>query len=138
MSILSTRTLMTLSALVMGALGLAATFLPHEILERAGVPALPPAVLAVQVGGALYLGFAMLDWMARANLIGGIYSRPVAVANLSHFAVAGLALLKVVLAGERSVVVVAALAVYALFAIAFAVVVFRHPLAIDPAPRRTS
>lgn len=129
---------MTLSALVMGVLGVAATFLPHEILASAGVPALAPAVLAVQVGGALYLGFAMLDWMARANLIGGIYSRPVAVANLCHFTIAALAMLKAVMAGERSVALVAAVIVYTLLAVAFALVVLRHPLASGPAPGKTS
>lgn len=135
---IATRTLMTSSALVMGALGVAATFLPHEILASVGVPALAPAVLAVQVGGALYLGFAMLDWMARANLIGGIYSRPVAVANLSHFTVAALAMLKAVIAGERSVALVAAVIVYAMLAVAFAFVVLRHPLASGPAPGKAS
>ena len=133
---IATRTLMTLGALLMGLVGLAATFMPQEILALAGVPAQAPAVLAVQVGGALYLGFAILDWMSRGSLIGGIYGRPVALANLCHFLIAALALLKAVGAGERSAAIVVAAVVYALLAVAFALVVFRHPLAADPAPEK--
>ena len=83
---------MTASALVMGALGLAATFLPQEIAAYLGASTTLP--LLIQILGALYLGFAMLNWMARTSLIGGIYSRPVASGNLVHFVVGALALAK--------------------------------------------
>jgi hypothetical protein len=35
----------------------------------------------------------MLNWMARANRIGGIYSRPVAMGNFLHFTMGALVLL---------------------------------------------
>lgn len=50
--------------------------------------------LATQLLGALYLGFAMLNWMAKDNLMGGIYGKPVAMGNLMHFVVGAFALLK--------------------------------------------
>jgi hypothetical protein len=66
----------------------------------------------------------MLNRMARANLIGGIYSRPVAVGNFLHFMVGALALLKEVLHGSRVEAVLAGAAVYSVFALWFGSVVF--------------
>jgi hypothetical protein len=126
---MTTRNLMRLSAAFMAALGLLATFLPQEILAHAGADPRGFAVPAVQVAGALYLGFAILNWMAQGNLIGGIYSRPVAVGNLCHFAVAALALLKAVVAGQYGLPMVLGAAAYSIFAILFAWVLFRHPVA---------
>lgn len=113
--------------------GLSATFLPQEILARAGASPIGSGVVLVQVGGALYVGFAILNWMAQGNLIGGIYSRPVAIGNLAHFTIGGLALLKSVIAGQRAVEIIVAAAVYAVFAVAFALVAFRHPQVLDKA-----
>ena len=115
------------SALSLGLLGVVATFLPQELLSAAGVPQVPLMAVGVQLLGAAYVGMAMLNWMAQANLIGGIYSRPVAVCNLTHHAIACLALVKVVAATAFSLPV-AALAVYfGIFAALFAVVVRTHP-----------
>jgi len=114
---------MASSALVMAALGVTATFLPQEIIDALGGNGrtLP---LLVQVLGATYLGFAMLNWMAKESLIGGIYSRPVSMGNFLHFAVAGIALVKAVAAGERAVATLVCTAIYVVFAVAFGAVVF--------------
>ena len=120
---MSTKILMASSALVMAALGVAATFLPQEIIAALGGSGRPLRLL-VQVLGATYLGFAMLNWMAKESLIGGIYSRPVSMGNFLHFAVAGIALVKAVAAGERAVAVLVCTAIYVVFAVAFGAVVF--------------
>ena len=78
----------------MGALGVAASFFSHELLRVAGATVETQAVLIVQVCGALYIGFAFLNWYLRGFVIGGIYNRPLAVANLLHFAVVAITLLK--------------------------------------------
>jgi len=122
---MNTRLLMTASAVVMGAAGVAASFLPQELLRYTGPGATGPAVLGVQILGALYLGFAMLNWMARANLIGGIYGRPVAMGNFLHFTVAALALLKGAVAVPGVWELWAAGGVYSIFAIAFGMIVFQ-------------
>jgi hypothetical protein len=122
-----TKLLMTLSAAVMAALGLAASFLPQEILAYARATSDPHGALLIQVTGALYLGFAMLNWMARGNTIGGIYSRPIALGNFLHFVVAAIALLKTAGAGVHDPVLVTALMVYAAFAAWFGLVLFVHP-----------
>lgn len=124
---MKTKWLMEASALLMALAGLAASFLPQELLGYAGLPADAVAQVAVQIAGALYLGFAMLNWMARANLIGGIYSRPVAVGNFSHFAIAAIALVKAAMAAQGQLAIVAAAVVYGVLALLFARVVFFHP-----------
>ncbi len=121
---MNTKILMASSALVMAALGVAATFLPQEIIASLGGGTGRTLPLLVQILGALYLGFAMLNWMAKESLIGGIYSRPVSMGNFLHFAIAGIALIKAVAAGERAVTVLGCTAIYAVFAIAFGTVVF--------------
>ncbi len=66
--------------------------------------------------------------MARGNLVGGIYSRPVALGNFSHFAVAGVVLVKSMMAGQTSAALVASALVYSVFAVWFGIVLFTHPL----------
>jgi hypothetical protein len=124
---MNTRLLMRASAVFLGALGAAATFLPQEILARAGSPPAGLSVIIVQIAGALYLGFAMLNWMAQGNIIGGIYSRPVAIGNLAHFTIGGLGLLKSIVAGQQAMEVLVAAAGYIAFAVSFAFVAFWHP-----------
>jgi hypothetical protein len=123
---MNTRSLMRASALFLGILGAAATFLPQEILVRVGAPPHGLNVVLVQITGALYLGFAMLNWMAQGNIIGGIYSRPVAIANLAHFTIGGLTFLKFVLGNHEAWQAALGAAAYALFAALFAFVAVRH------------
>jgi hypothetical protein len=129
-----TKMLMTLSASFMAALGLAFTFMPQEIAARYGASSKDPAVLLVQIAGALYVAFAILNWTVRNSPIGGIYNRPVAMANVLHFAVVALTLLKATLLHSataqlaRSPVIIAVTVLYSVFAIWFALVLATHPL----------
>ena len=78
----------------MGVLGILLTFIPSEILKFLGDPQpQQAAVIALQMAGALYFGFAMINWTARANLIGGIYGRPIAIGNVMHFFIGAMALM---------------------------------------------
>jgi hypothetical protein len=121
---MNTRLLMRASAVFLGVLGASMTFLPREILAHAGTSPVESIVLLVQIAGASYLGFAMLNWMAQGNLIRGIYGRPVAIGNFSHFFIGGLALLKSVLAGHRVPELMVGAAAYIIFAVLFAFVAF--------------
>jgi hypothetical protein len=115
---------MTLSAALNAALGVAATFLPQEILHYAGAPVDPFTVGLMQIAGALYIGFALLNWSARGALLGGIYGRPIVVANFAHFAVAAIMLVKLVVGGERAGALLAGTLVYAIVAAWFGAVLF--------------
>ena len=123
-----TSLLMTVSAMTMFILGIGLTFLPQETLVYLGIDPVPMMVLLLQVTGALYLGFALLNWTARASLIGGIYSRPVAIGNFAHFLVAAITLVRFVIGGERSIFVILITVVYAVLAGWFALVLFTHPI----------
>lgn len=123
-----TRFLMSASALVLGLLGLAGSFMPSEVLHWLDAPASPALRLLVQVLGALYLGFAILNWTARESLLGGIYSRPVALGNFLHFLSAGLAMIKLLASAPELRTLWPLALIYAVFAGCFSVVLFRHPV----------
>jgi hypothetical protein len=118
---------MGLSAAFMTLLGVTASFLPQELLGWSGSPPGGTGVIAIQVAGALYLGFGMLNWMARPNLIGGVYGRPIALGNFLHFAVVAVVLLKALLAGQLPAAMAAAALAYAAFGAWFGLVLFTHP-----------
>lgn len=124
---MNTRLLMCASAIFLGVLGASAIFLPQEILACAGTAPAEFMVVLVQIAGALYLGFGMLNWMGRGNIIGGIYSRPVAIGNLAHFTIGALSLLKSIIAGQLAPVLIIGAAAYTIFAVLFALLAFGQP-----------
>ncbi len=127
---MNTRLLMTASAIFLGAQGMAASFLPSEILGFIDDIAhnRVEAVL-VQLFGAALIGFAMMTWMARGAPAGGIYGRPVITGTLVQYAVGGIALLKMAALGALPAVGIGLTVVYCGFTIAFGVVMFgRGPI----------
>ena len=118
---------MILSAVMMGAIGTLLEFFPHEVLTSIQAAADGPVTLFVQITGALYLGFAMTNWMAKAVLIGGIYSRPLAMGNFLHFVVGALALTKFSLSSPSFNAIWLLALVYALFASLFGFVLITNP-----------
>ncbi|HYK00464.1 MAG TPA: hypothetical protein VE974_01825 [Thermoanaerobaculia bacterium] len=123
---MNTKILLSASALVMGAMGIIGSFAPHEVLRAAGADPTGLLPLLVQLPAALLFAFAMVNWLARGSLIGGIYNRPVAVGNVAHFTIGALALTKATLAREGHLVLTL---VYVAFAIGFGMVLFRSPVA---------
>jgi len=127
---INTRILMTASALIMMGAGIALSFLPGEIWRWLyGEPATGtqhPEIL-LQIIGALYFAFGMVNWTSKGNLIGGIYGRPIAIGNLTHFIIAGIALVKYYFANPTTVLLPVAV-MYAILALLFSIVFFTHPL----------
>ena len=117
---------MVISAVFMALLGLGASFLPQEVLTYTGFRAEGLSVVLVQVTGALYLGFSLLNWTARGILIGGIYARPLALGNFMHFAIVTIVLVKSLSAQTASPILIGA-AAYFLLTAWFGLVLFRHP-----------
>jgi len=113
---------MSLSAAFVAALGVSASFLPQELLELAGIAPDRFAAAIVQTSGALYIGFAILNWMAKGAMLGGIYGRPIVMANFAHFAIGAIALWKV--PGPAAAGLIAAAALYSVFAAWFGYVLF--------------
>ena len=118
---MNTKILMTSSALILGLAGVFALFVPEVLLPAAA----GTTSVLVQLMGALYFSFALMNWTAKDSAIGGIYARPVSLANFSHFFSGMLLLLKYQLSNEINLFVVAALVVYAVYAVCFYWLVFR-------------
>jgi hypothetical protein len=118
---------MMISALVMGIGSLVLLFFPLEAAAQWGQT--QSSSVLFQLLGALYFGFAMLNWTAKAKLIGGIYSRPVSIGNFYHFLIGSLAIAKSAFSGLVSPVLTVLAFVYLLFAVVFGYVFFIHPAA---------
>ena len=126
---MNTKSLMTLSAIILALIGISLIFLPKEILDYFELSVSDTLELLMQIIGSFYFAFAILNWMSKGSIIGGIYNRPIAMANLAHFVIAGLALIKGVLANPSLSYVIWSIAIiYSIFAIFFGIVAFRQPV----------
>lgn len=125
---MNTKLLMASSAVFLGIMGILFSFLPKEILVYLNGISNPITILFLQILGSLYLGFGILNWMAKPNLIGGIYSKPLAIGNLAHFGISAIALLKIIFEAQAHVEILILLAVvYVVFAICFGYVFMKNP-----------
>ena len=92
---MNTKTLMIASSVFLGIIGIGLTFMPEEISQYLSSDINQISLFILQILGAAYLGFAMLNWMTKNNLVGGIYSKPLVIGNLVHFLVSSFALIKI-------------------------------------------
>ena len=123
------RALMIVSAVFLAVLGLATSYMPDKVLGIHGTVPDMPTMLLIQMAGALYLGFAILNWTARGVLIGGIYARPVALGNFLHFAMVSVMLIKAAIVHGVMQLAISA-TVFSVFAIWFGLVLFRPPSSV--------
>ncbi|WP_019587470.1 hypothetical protein [Deinococcus apachensis] len=93
------RLLLTVTAVVLFALGLPLLFAADVVAAWLGVPSAGGEVLAQLAAGGL-LGLGVINWWGRGNPIGGIYGRPVGLGNLLCFLSAGASLGRAMVAGE--------------------------------------
>ncbi len=126
------KALMTASALLLAALGFGASFLPQELLARAGSPADGFTITLVQLAGASWIAGAAVNWTARGTLIGGIYGRPIGLGNFAQFMIGAIVLWKVVPRGHASAGLIALTVSYSVFAAWFGYALF------SAGPRATS
>jgi hypothetical protein len=119
--------LLTSAAIANGVAGLAAIFASEELLRAAGAAATPLETALAQLLGAALFGLAMLDWTSRFSRLGGLFGRPLVVANLTHTATGALMLVHLGREIGFSPWIVAAFAGYATFAVLFGATLFRAP-----------
>lgn len=125
---MNTKLIMTASSLVLGATGILFTFAPDLALQRLNIEVNSMSILLGQIIGALYFGYSMLNWMTKESLMGGIYNRPIGIANFTHFLIAGLAIIKLLLTNnEVPLALWVAGGVYLVFGILFSIILFSHP-----------
>jgi hypothetical protein len=126
----TTKIIMILSAAFLAVIGISLTFLPAEIAGITGIAPDKTFTVILQLLGALYFSFAMLNWMAKGILIGGIYGKPVSVANMTHFVIGTLALIKLLLNNHDLPYPIWILAgIYAVFAVLFGMIFSKNPVA---------
>ena len=116
------RIIASSSALVLAAAGTLLLFASDEVLPRL-VPGISrDGAWLGQVLGAAWLGIAALNWLSRGSVLGGIYGRPIVMANAVTYFITATVLLKAPLAGARIVV-----ALPAAFALLYGLLLFRGP-----------
>lgn len=131
---MNTKILMVTSSLALGLAGIVASFAPSELLRALGSPAATPVPVLIQLLGGAYVAFAITNWTAKDNIIGGIYSRPLSLGNSVHFLTGSLALAKQQFSQGVSLPLVVVLIVYSILAICFLWLVFGQGAACKVAP----
>lgn len=126
---MNTRLLMITSAFIMGIVGILLSFIPQETATFLGWP--PGTSLSLQIIGALYFGFAMVNWIAKSQPIGGIYGRPISIGNFTHYFIAAIALIKLNIKGGSGTTMIIVTIVYSVFTLLFAFVAFTHPFRVN-------
>jgi hypothetical protein len=85
--------ILLVSGLLLFGGGTAALFAPQEIAALLRAPSEGTNPLLVQLLGAGLFALGFLDWVSRFSSIGGIYGRPVLLANFAYFFTATATLL---------------------------------------------
>ena len=122
---MSPRTLLTGSALTLGALGLALLFFPRELSGPLGFAVTATLPLQLFAGGLLAM--ASLNWMGRGAIYGGIYGRPIVVSNFGFGMITGGTLTSALLDGSVTPWAWPLAAAAAFHAIAFWLLMRRPP-----------
>ncbi len=115
------------SAVYLGAVGLALLFASDTLLPKmiAGLP--PDAAWLGQLVAGAWLGAAVTNWNGRNNLLGGVYGRPLVNLNLMLYMVGALALVK---GGDGQLVLWLLTVPTSLLAIVYGALLLRGPF--DP------
>ena len=109
-------------------LGGVALLFASDVLLPALLPGFPPAAAWLgQLLGAAWLGVAVLNWLQRAAVRGGIYGRPVVFANLALYFISALSLRRGLLGGGAPRVLWLLLAALAGLAVSYGALLLRGP-----------
>lgn len=111
--------------------GLTLLFAPDIVLPRL-IPAFPAAAAWLgQLLAAAWLALAALNWLSQSTLLGGIYARPVVLANAAFYFIAAMVLFKVVTRHDASAALWFVLVPVVLFAGIYGWLLFRGPIERD-------
>ena len=126
---MNTRIIMTTSAVFLAIIGISLTFFPVEIANYLNIGFQSLLILTLQVMGGLFFGFAMLNWMTKDSVIGGIYNKPLVTANMAQFMVGGLALLKdLIHHPDKPAIIWVVTGFYVIFGLVFVILFMRSPV----------
>ncbi len=123
---MTSRPVLTVAGATLFLTGVAVDFLPQEIAPALGLPVTPGAVLLLQLLAAAMLAMGAINWLSKGNPMGGIYSRPLALADFLLFGVGAVSLDRAVFRSALPPAFMGAAAVCTLFAVAFIWLLFFH------------
>lgn len=112
----------------------AVTLFAADAVLPALIPAFPPSALFLgQLIAGGWLAMAAMNWQHRAQMLGGIYGRPIVYANLLMFTITALGVLRAANAPAASPWLWAIVAPCGLLAVMYALLMFRGPFDKMPA-----
>jgi hypothetical protein len=119
------------SAIVLFLSGAAMLFAADTILALL-VPGYPSAGLWLgQLLAAALLGLGALNWFSQSTVLGGIYGRPVVMANVMFYLVSALGMLKASMRAGFPLALSLIAVVASVFAIVYGWLMMRGPFAQD-------
>ena len=125
---MNTKILMTTSAILLGILGIIFSFFPDEIIAYLNIDSNPISIFFLQILSSLYLGFGIMNWMAKGSIIGGIYNKPIAIGNMMHFGAGTIAMLKIIFKVQvHTEIIISFTVIYTMLALSFAYVFMNNP-----------
>jgi len=118
----------TTSSIFLGVTGLLCSFLPQELLAHFDQPNSLISVLSIKILGATYISFAILNWLSKERLMGGVHNRPLALSNALHFSVVAITLVKLFISNQSIETTLGILTIiYSIFALAYLKTIFTTP-----------
>jgi len=120
---------MHISAFTNGVTGIVISFLPRETGKLVNTSSQSGAdLLLIKIIGAALFGYGVMNFLARNNVIGGIYGKPMVMGNMIFHLIVGGQLLKFVAGGSATIPLMAAGIIYTLLAAGFLRMNFTSPV----------
>jgi hypothetical protein len=125
---MNSKLIQSAGSIFLAAIALPCIFIPDEVSKNVILAENEYVLLMVQILGGLLFGFAVVNWMSRTVIMGGIYGKAIYMGNLAQFMVGGLALLKWnVKNGFPAGILLVILIGYMIFLVLYLMVFFRSP-----------
>lgn len=128
---MSSRTILTITSILLFATGGLAVFAADEVAGLMELEVSFETRIFAEFAGIGMLALAVQNWMSRARPIGGVYARPLGLGNLLFFSTSALTLGRYLAAETLPREMIAVCGVFALLALAFAWLVFFSQPAAD-------
>jgi hypothetical protein len=126
---MNSKFILTVSSIVFFSLGVLASFAPEVFLSFLKIKHTLNATLIAQAIGAFNVAMGILNWMSKESLFGGIYNRPITMANLAYFFMSGLAIIKGVLNSPQVSLLLGGVGIiYLILATTFWFILFKNPI----------
>ncbi|MEJ6788082.1 hypothetical protein BrevBR_00910 [Brevundimonas sp. BR2-1] len=100
---MSSRLILSIAGLTFAICGLASLFASDELASLSSTSPSSALAPALQIIGGALLGFALLNWFNRRSRVGGIYGRPIGLANLMFSGVLAITVGRAALQGALPV-----------------------------------